>query len=128
MACRSEASKCEVQDLNRDALRGAGVHPADTRLTGAGVVICVIDYGFDLCHPALRTPAGETRFAALIDQNGSRLERAAINRQQVGGKQLLRCAVLWRRVALSRQVFALPLGMSPSTPPMIRSGKGCVTF
>lgn len=47
---------------------------------GAGIVICVIDYGFDLCHPALRTAVGETRFAALIDQNGVRLERAEINR------------------------------------------------
>lgn len=85
MACRSksttsESKKWEPQELNGAALRRAGVHPAVTGLTGAGVVICVIDYGFDLCHPSLRTSAGETRFAALIDQNGKRLERAGINR------------------------------------------------
>lgn len=80
MAYRSKSRTWELPDLNGDALRRAGAHPGDTGLTGAGVVICVIDYGFDLCHPALRTATGETRFAALIDQNGARLERAEINR------------------------------------------------
>ena len=56
--------------------------------------MCVIDYGFDLLHPTLRTASGETRFAALIDQNGCRLERAEINR-------LLRvCARAGSRAAL----------------------------
>ena len=66
-------------DLNSAALLRARVHPALTGLDGAGIVICVIDYGFDLLHPTLRTAGGETRFAALIDQNGARLERAEIN-------------------------------------------------
>ena len=68
------------QDLNSAALLRARAHPALTGLSGAGVVVCVIDYGFDLLHPALRTTSGETRFAALIDQNGSRLVRSEINR------------------------------------------------
>lgn len=67
-------------DLNSAALRRARVHPDLAGLTGAGSVICVIDYGFDVLHPALRTRAGETRFAALIDQNGGRLMRSEINR------------------------------------------------
>jgi subtilisin family serine protease len=67
------------KDLNCAALQRARVHPSQTGLDGAGTVICIIDYGFDLLHPALRTPSGETRFAALIDQNGCRLTRAEIN-------------------------------------------------
>ncbi len=88
------AGRAEPRELNSAALLRAGVHPVQTNLTGAGVVVCVIDYGFDLLHPTLRTASGETRFAALIDQNGGRLERAEINR-------LLRdCARAGNRAAL----------------------------
>jgi subtilisin family serine protease len=70
----------EPNDLNSAALLSSRTHPSLSGLDGRGVVICVIDYGFDLVHPAFRTDNGETRFAALIDQNGSRLGRAEINR------------------------------------------------
>lgn len=68
------------RDLNSSALLRGRVHPSTTGLDGSGVVICVIDYGFDLLHPAFRTRSGETRFAALIDQSGRRLLRAEINK------------------------------------------------
>ena len=67
------------QDLNFDALMRARVHPDATGLDGTGIVICVIDYGFDLLHPAFRTASGETRFAYLLDQSGPYLDRATIN-------------------------------------------------
>ncbi|MBU2534226.1 MAG: S8 family serine peptidase, partial [Alphaproteobacteria bacterium] len=73
------ANVFQPSDLNNAALRRCRAHPAMTELDGAGIVICVIDYGFDLLHPAFLTPRGETRFAVLIDQNGARLERARIN-------------------------------------------------
>jgi subtilisin family serine protease len=74
------AEYVKPSDLNSAALLRARVHPALTGLDGRGVVICFIDYGFDLFHPALRTASGETRFAALIDQNGGHvLQRARIN-------------------------------------------------
>ena len=69
----------EPRDLNAAALLASRVHPARTGLDGAGIVIVVIDYGFDLAHPSLRTAGGETRFAALIDQDGACLQRAKIN-------------------------------------------------
>ncbi|MGL5859342.1 MAG: S8 family serine peptidase [Angustibacter sp.] len=36
--------------------------------TGRGVVVAVVDWGFDLTHPALRRPDGGTRVLALWDQ------------------------------------------------------------
>ncbi|MBF0686378.1 MAG: S8 family serine peptidase [Cellulomonas sp.] len=36
--------------------------------TGAGVVVGVLDWGFDVAHPALRAPDGTTRLLALWDQ------------------------------------------------------------
>lgn len=73
------ASVSTTNDLNCTALLKSGVHPALSGLDGSGVIICVIDYGFDLLHPAFRTRLGETRFAAVIDQNGCRLRRDEIN-------------------------------------------------
>lgn len=68
------------RDLNSAALLRAHVHPAVTGLDGTGIVLCVVDYGFDLLHPAFRTHTGETRFAAIIGANGERLYRDRINR------------------------------------------------
>lgn len=41
-------------------------HPT---LTGAGVAIGIVDYGFDVLHPSFLDAAGRTRFLALWDQN-----------------------------------------------------------
>jgi hypothetical protein len=68
-----------LRDLNADILWQSGIHPSKTGLSGSRVVCCIIDYGFDLLHPALREADGSTRFAALIDQNGAIHDRAAIN-------------------------------------------------
>ena len=44
--------------------------PAGLSLTGAGVVVGIVDCGFDLDHPAFRSPDGRTRVLALWDQRG----------------------------------------------------------
>ena len=41
------------------------------RGTGDGVIVALIDYGFDIAHPAFRRPDGSTRFIALWDQRRS---------------------------------------------------------
>ena len=80
MDMRTSCPSVDFSDLNADALRHGVVHPELTRLTGRGVVCCIIDYGFDQLHPSLRHADGATRFAHLIDQNGATLDRRAINR------------------------------------------------
>ena len=67
----------EPNDLSNAILLRTRTHPALCGLDGGSIVICIIDYGFDLAHPAFRTDNGETIFVALIDQNGCRLERVA---------------------------------------------------
>ncbi len=65
----------EGRDLNHAALAGAGlIRPVvvnrtghSATLDGRGIVICFLDYGFDILHPAFRRASSETRFAALID-------------------------------------------------------------
>jgi carboxypeptidase C (cathepsin A)/subtilisin family serine protease len=47
--------------------------PADEKATGRGVVIGVVDWGFDFAHPDFRNKDGSTRILALWDQRGSKL-------------------------------------------------------
>src|ERR1700728_1396279 len=67
--------------------------PDGIKSTGRGVVIGVVDWGFDFAHPDFLNKDGSTRILALWDQRGSRLpnspqpwnygvvhDRAAINR------------------------------------------------
>ena len=44
--------------------------PPGARLTGAGVVVGVVDWGCDFAHPNLRQGDGSTRLLALWDQRG----------------------------------------------------------
>lgn len=70
--------------LNAGALVQSGLisgrDEGRTTADGRGVVICIIDYGFDLLHPALRADDGSSRFACLIDQNGTTLDAPEIGR------------------------------------------------
>src|SRR5262245_35775666 len=46
--------------------------PASVTVTGRGVVVGVVDWGFDFAHPDFRTLDGHTRILALWDQRGGR--------------------------------------------------------
>jgi carboxypeptidase C (cathepsin A)/GH25 family lysozyme M1 (1,4-beta-N-acetylmuramidase)/subtilisin family serine protease len=46
--------------------------PADEKATGRGVVVGVVDWGFDFAHPDFRNKDGSTRILALWDQRGSK--------------------------------------------------------
>ena len=46
--------------------------PASEKATGRGVVIGVVDWGFDFAHPDFRNKDGSTRILALWDQRGSK--------------------------------------------------------
>jgi carboxypeptidase C (cathepsin A)/subtilisin family serine protease len=46
--------------------------PAGEAATGRGVVVGVIDWGFDFAHPDFRNKDGSTRILALWDQRGSK--------------------------------------------------------
>ena len=46
--------------------------PKDVAATGRGVVVGVVDWGFDFAHPDFRNKDGSTRIVALWDQRGSR--------------------------------------------------------
>jgi len=55
---------------------------------GRGIAIGLVDYGFDLAHPALRDPrTGGTRVATLWDQNGR--ETGVLSRRRIDA--LLAC-------------------------------------
>jgi subtilisin family serine protease/outer membrane protein OmpA-like peptidoglycan-associated protein len=61
-----------------DAPRSLEPGPTDVRRpeglaqTGRGVVVGVVDWGFDFAHPAFRNPDGTTRIVALWDQRASK--------------------------------------------------------
>jgi GH25 family lysozyme M1 (1,4-beta-N-acetylmuramidase)/subtilisin family serine protease/outer membrane protein OmpA-like peptidoglycan-associated protein len=46
--------------------------PKDVTATGRGVVVGVVDWGFDFAHPDFRNKDGSSRIIALWDQRGSR--------------------------------------------------------
>ena len=45
--------------------------PSDLPLTGAGVVVGVVDWGLDFDHPNFKAPDGSTRLLALWDQRNN---------------------------------------------------------
>ena len=47
--------------------------PSDEKATGRGVVVGLVDWGFDFAHPDFLNKDGTTRILALWDQRGSRL-------------------------------------------------------
>ena len=47
------------------------MQPPDGNLTGAGVVIAVVDSGIDIFHPDFTSENGDSRILALWDQTGS---------------------------------------------------------
>jgi carboxypeptidase C (cathepsin A)/subtilisin family serine protease len=69
----------EFDSANPSELSVDNILPADERrpanetATGRGVVIGVVDWGFDFAHPDFRNKDGSTRFLALWDQRGSKL-------------------------------------------------------
>lgn len=46
--------------------------PKDEKATGRGVVVGVVDWGFDFAHPDFRNADGSTRILALWDQRGGK--------------------------------------------------------
>ncbi|MGJ0223741.1 hypothetical protein ACQUZK_10100, partial [Streptococcus pyogenes] len=46
--------------------------PSGLPWTGRGVVVAMLDWGFDVTHVDFRRPDGGTRFLALWDQRGGR--------------------------------------------------------
>ena len=46
--------------------------PPSESATGRGVVVGVVDWGFDFAHPDFRNPDGSSRILALWDQRGGK--------------------------------------------------------
>src|SRR5579871_864783 len=47
--------------------------PPDEKATGRGIVIGLVDWGFDFAHPDFLKPDGTSRILAIWDQRGSKL-------------------------------------------------------
>ena len=62
---RNGTSELPLTPLETDERRPRGLS-----LTGAGVVIGIVDWGCDFDHPNLKHPDGSTRLIALWDQRG----------------------------------------------------------
>lgn len=63
-----------VRPMTDKALEASGVtalHSAATPYTGKGVLVGIIDRGFDVMHPAFRTADGKCRIVGMWDQNRS---------------------------------------------------------
>ena len=66
----TEASRPMRSELNRSVseINADDVHESPAHLKGAGVVVGVIDGGFDIHHQNFRKPDGTTRILAIWDQ------------------------------------------------------------
>ena len=66
-------------------------HPGGATGAGQGVIVGVIDWGFDFAHPAFRDPQGNSRILALWDQRSATLPSPSAPPQPYGyGKVFLR--------------------------------------
>lgn len=78
-------------DISRPKSRGKDFprrHPK-IRETGKGVVIGVIDWGFDFAHSAFRSPTGQTRIRAIWDQRSPTLPSFTKSPQPYGYGRVL---------------------------------------
>jgi subtilisin family serine protease len=68
----------ENEEGSHESLPRASAMPTDLRrpeniaMTGRGVVVGVVDWGFDFRHPDFRKPDGSSRILALWDQRGGK--------------------------------------------------------
>jgi len=67
-----EANGSDSSELSTDSLPTDERRPKEVAATGKGVVIGIVDWGFDFFHSDFRNPDGTTRILALWDQRGSR--------------------------------------------------------
>src|ERR1700756_3350977 len=69
-----EFEAADLAELSSDTILPTDERrPRDERATGRGVVVGVVDWGFDFAHPDFRNKDGSTRILALWDQRGSKL-------------------------------------------------------
>lgn len=66
-----------------DEVLDFGPAPAAAGVSGKGVLIGVLDYGFDFLHPAFLDSAGATRFLGIWDPNRPRTAGAPFGRGQL---------------------------------------------
>jgi subtilisin family serine protease len=59
-----------AEQLGTMPILTAARRPADLKETGRGVVVGVLDWGFDIGSPAFRTQDGRSRILSLWDQRG----------------------------------------------------------
>ncbi len=59
---------CADQLVNQDTQAGAGA--AKYGLSGAGVIVAILDRGLDYRHPDFRNPDGSTRIRWMLDMSG----------------------------------------------------------
>jgi hypothetical protein len=65
-APREVGNEPAVDDL--DITEGVSSRPNPTPFTGKGIVVGIVDWGFDFTHPNFLNPDGSTRFLTLWDQ------------------------------------------------------------
>jgi subtilisin family serine protease len=66
-----------------DGLLDWGAHPNPAGVSGRGVLIGIIDFGFDTRHPAFLDSAGRSRFLAIWDPNRKAVPGAPFGRGEM---------------------------------------------
>ena len=107
-----------MMDIVRPAV-GADLVQAGSGLprpfTGRGVVVGIIDAGFDYTHPNFRTPSGELRIRRVWEQGygGARRPRASATAASwLSPGRYLPPAAMWRRAPTAPMWPALPPGLT----------------
>ena len=68
------AEATDYAELSSDSVLDSDERrPPDEKATGSGVVIGLVDWGFDFAHPDFLKPDGTSRILAIWDQRGSKL-------------------------------------------------------